>query len=49
MNKPGWLKDSIAKADGYYSPKGEKLKGVKLSQEQMKKERDKLKRKSSGR
>lgn len=32
MKKVGYLKDSIAKADGYFSPKGEKLKGGKLSQ-----------------
>jgi len=30
--KTGYLKDSIAKADGYYSPRGEKLKGGTLSQ-----------------
>lgn len=33
MKKVGYLKDSIAKADGYFSPKGEKLKGGKLSQD----------------
>ena len=35
VTKPGWLKDSIAKVDGYYSPKGELLKSSKLSQEQV--------------
>lgn len=35
MDKPGWLADSIAKADGYYSPKGEKLKGEILTAEQI--------------
>lgn len=30
--KTGYLKDSIAKVDGYYSPRGEKLKGATLSQ-----------------
>ena len=33
--KTGWLEDSIAKADGYYSPKGEKLKGASLTPEQI--------------
>jgi len=32
--KKGYLKDSIAKADGYFTAKGEKLKGAKLTQEQ---------------
>lgn len=31
MIKPNWLKDAIAKEDGFYSPKGEKLKNQKLS------------------
>ena len=35
VTKPGWLKDSVAKVDGYYSPKGELLKSSKLSQEQV--------------
>jgi len=35
VNKPGWLEDSIAKADGYYSPKGEKLKGETLTADQI--------------
>lgn len=34
MNKPNWMKDTIAKADGYYNVKGEKLKSQKLTQEQ---------------
>jgi hypothetical protein len=34
MKKAGYLKDSIAKADGYFTAKGEKLKGAKLTQEQ---------------
>lgn len=33
--KTGWLEDSIAKPDGYYSPKGEKLKGASLTPEQI--------------
>tara|TARA_B100000683_G_scaffold277722_1_gene338297 strand:+ start:5859 stop:6191 length:333 start_codon:yes stop_codon:yes gene_type:complete len=33
--KTGWLEDSIAKADGYYSPKGEKLKGASLTPEEI--------------
>ena len=32
--KKGYLKGSIAKADGYFTAKGEKLKGAKLTQEQ---------------
>jgi hypothetical protein len=32
--KPGYLKNSIAKATGYYTAKGEKLKGITLSQEE---------------
>lgn len=32
--KTGYLKNSIAKANGYYTAKGEKLKGAVLSQEQ---------------
>jgi hypothetical protein len=32
--KTGYLKDSIAKATGYYSAKGEKLKGAALTQEE---------------
>ena len=32
--KIGYLKDSIAKASGYYSVNGEKLKGASLSQAQ---------------
>ena len=35
MNKPGWLKHSIAKADGYYTVRGEKLKSVKLTKQQI--------------
>lgn len=35
MNKPTWLKDAVAKLDGYYSKKGEKLKAQKLTQEQV--------------
>lgn len=35
VNKPGWLEDSVAKADGYYSPKGEKLKGEILTTDQI--------------
>ena len=33
MVKPNYLKDSIAQADGYFSPTGEKLKSAKLTQE----------------
>ena len=32
--KTGYLKDSIAKATGYYSDKGEKLKGAALTQKE---------------
>ena len=32
--KTGYLKDSIAKATGYYSAKGEKLKGAALTQKE---------------
>jgi len=32
MKKPSGLRNAIAKRDGYYSPKGEKLKGASLSQ-----------------
>ena len=32
MKKPGWLKNAIAKPNGYYSPKGELLKSRKLTQ-----------------
>ena len=35
MKKPSYLKDAIAKLDGYYTARGEKLKNVKLSQEQV--------------
>ena len=35
MNKPGWLKDSIAKSNGYFSPRGDHLKSAKLTQEQI--------------
>lgn len=35
MNKPTWLKDAVAKADGYYSKKGEKLKGISLTPAQI--------------
>ena len=35
MNKPGWLKHSIAKADGYYTVRGEKLKSIKLTKQQI--------------
>jgi len=31
MIKPNWLKDASAKEDGFYSPKGEKLKNQRLS------------------
>lgn len=33
MKKVGWLKDAVAKTDGYFDAKGKKLKGVTLSQE----------------
>jgi hypothetical protein len=32
MKKPGWLKNAIAKPNGYYSPKGELLKSRNLTQ-----------------
>ena len=32
--KKGYLKNAVAKADGYFTAKGEKLKGAKLTQEQ---------------
>ena len=32
MKKPGWLKNAIAKPNGYYSPKGELLKSKSLTQ-----------------
>lgn len=32
--KTGYLKNSIAKATGYYTAKGEKLKGITLSQDE---------------
>lgn len=35
MKKPSYLKDSIATADGYLSPKGEMLKRRKMTQEEM--------------
>lgn len=31
MTKPTWLKDAIAKEDGYYSTTGERLKVARLS------------------
>jgi len=33
MNKPNWLKNAIAKEDGFYTIKGEKLKNQKLTAE----------------
>ena len=33
IQKPGWLEEAIAKPDGYYTAKGEKLKGAELSPE----------------
>lgn len=33
ITKPGWLAEAIAKPDGYYTEKGEKLKGADLSPE----------------
>lgn len=33
MNKPGWLKDAVATAQGFVSPKGEMLKRQRLTQE----------------
>ena len=35
MVKPKWLANAIAKADGYYSEKGEKLKSIKLTEQQI--------------
>lgn len=35
MVKPKWLANAIAKADGYYSEKGEKLKSSKLTEQQI--------------
>lgn len=35
VSKPGWLADSVARHDGYYSLKGEKLKGEILTAEQV--------------
>lgn len=35
VNKPGWLADSIAHPDGYYTVDGEKLKGVMLAPQQI--------------
>tara|TARA_Y100001980_G_C14419564_1_gene210929 strand:- start:306 stop:602 length:297 start_codon:yes stop_codon:yes gene_type:complete len=35
MQKAGWLEDSIAKADGIYSPDGEKLKSGSMTPEQI--------------
>lgn len=35
MKKPGWLKDAIAKPNGYYSPKGELLKRKALTEEEI--------------
>ena len=35
MDKPSWLQDSIAKEDGFYSVRGEKLKGRRLTLEQI--------------
>jgi hypothetical protein len=32
MKKPGWLKNAIAKPNGYYSQKGELLKSKSLTQ-----------------
>lgn len=34
MSRPNWLKNAIAKNDGYYGPKGEKLKAVRLTDAQ---------------
>lgn len=33
IEKKGWLKDAVAKPTGLYTAKGEKLKGVALTQE----------------
>ena len=35
MAKPTWLKDAIAKEDGYYNAKGERLKVARLTAEQI--------------
>lgn len=35
MSRPNWLRDAIAKNDGYYSPRGEKLKAVRLTDAQV--------------
>lgn len=35
MKKPGWLKDTIAKPNGYYTPKGELVKRKSLSKEEI--------------
>lgn len=35
VQKPGWLADSIAHPDGYYTADGEKLKGVMLTPQQV--------------
>ena len=35
VNKPGWLANSIAHPDGYYTVDGEKLKGVMLAPQQV--------------
>ena len=35
VQKPGWLADSIARPDGYYTADGEKLKGVMLTPQQV--------------
>lgn len=34
MKKPGWLRNAIAKPNGYYSPKGELLKRKALTQQE---------------
>lgn len=33
IEKKGWLKDAVAKPSGLYTAKGEKLKGIALTQE----------------
>jgi hypothetical protein len=33
MKKAGWLKDAVARPEGYFDAKGKKLKGATLSQE----------------
>jgi hypothetical protein len=33
ISKKGWLKDAVAKESGFYTAKGEKLKGIALTQE----------------